>query len=143
MRKSVLAISAVVLFLAGSLLLSCGGSSAPQHSLSSITLSPANADAKDYPKGEVQFTATGNYSTAPVTETAVPATWGTCDQFAPTTAVSVTDRGLAQCASSAVGTFTVFAYDPPPNTTGAYSCPAQTACGGGCVIQGSAQLTCP
>ena len=124
--------------VAGWLALSCGASSIsglirqPQ----SITLSPATADALDYPEGHVQFTATGHYSTAPHTVTPQAATWGACYQNAPTTAVSVTTGGLAQCANGAAGTYTIFAFDMT-------NCNAITACGGGCTVVGTAQLTCP
>jgi hypothetical protein len=117
----------------------------PTHRLQSITLAPASADARSYPKGEVQFVATGHYDIAPVTVTPLPASWGTCtQQFAPTTAVSITQNGLAQCTSGAVGTYTVWVNDPITELPGqVYNCAAQNACGGGCVIQANAQLTCP
>jgi hypothetical protein len=124
--------------VAGWLALSCGASSIsglirqPQ----SVTLSPATADALDYLDGQVQFTATGHYSTVPYTVTPQPATWGACDQNDPTTAVSVTMGGLAQCANGASGTYTIFAFDMT-------NCNAITACGGGCTVVGTAQLTCP
>jgi hypothetical protein len=117
----------------------------PAHRLQSITLAPASADASSYPKGEVQFVATGHYDIAPVTVTPLLASWGTCtQQFAATTAVSITQNGLAQCTSGAVGTYTVWVNDPITELPGqVYNCPAQNACGGGCVIQANAQLTCP
>jgi len=126
-------------------LLSCGTKSPGQDPLQSITLSPASADAQDYPNGQVQFTATGYYADPSRTVTPLSALWGTCQQEgstneAPTNAISVTQRGVAQCARGAVGTYTVWADDPPnPNI----SCLAITACGGGCFVAGTAQLTCP
>jgi len=87
----------------------------------------------------VQVTATGYYSTAPSSVTPLSALWGTCYQNEATSAISVTG-GLAQCASGAIGTFTVWANDPPfPNI----ECLAVTPCGGGCPVVGTAQLTCP
>jgi hypothetical protein len=57
----------------------------------------------------------------------------------PTTEVSVTQGGMAQCASGATGTYTVFAF-----VTIRSSCdPAQDLCGDGCTVVGKAQLTCP
>ena len=139
-RRIILALFALV--VSAALVLCCGASS--KHQLQSITLNPTSADAQDYPNGQVQFVATGHYNIAPFTVTPLSATWGTCYQFAPTSAISVTSTGLAQCASGAVGTYTVWANDPLPNlATGVYSCPAAGACGGGCTIQTSAQLTCP
>ena len=129
------------LAVAASFILSCGAGSVRQ--VQSITLSPATADAQDYRNGQVQFTATGHYNAAPYTVTPQSATWGVCYQSAPTSEVSVTTSGLAQCASGAVGTYTVWANDPAPLPSGIYNCPAMTACGGGCTIQANAQLTCP
>jgi hypothetical protein len=130
------------LVLAASFTLSCGASSTDPSSrqLLSITLSPATADAQDYPNGQVQFTATGYYSTAPSPVTPLSAFWGTCYQEGPTTAISVTKDGLAQCESGAVGTFTVWANGPRFSNV---ECLAMTACGGGCFVAGTAQLTCP
>jgi hypothetical protein len=122
--------------------LSCG-SSTPQHQIQSITLAPASADAENYANRQVQFVATGHYSTAPMTVSPLSANWGACSQFAATTAVSVTSYGLAQCASGAAGTYTVWANQPADLGPGVYNCAAETACGGGCTVQGSAQLTCP
>ncbi len=149
MEKLPLSLFSLALFRAASLVLSCGTSSptslcgaipqsggANSSALQSITISPAMADAQNCPDHEVQFTATGHYSAAPFTVTPQSATWGACFQNAPTTQVSVTNAGLAQCLSGADGTYTVFA-DNPTN------CEAVGNCGEGCFITSSAQLTCP
>jgi hypothetical protein len=130
------------LAVVASLTLSCGANSDPgsERHLLSVTLSPTTADAQQSPDGKVQFIATGYYNTAPYTVTPLSAGWGTCYQDAPTSAISVTRTGLAQCASGAVGTYTVWANDPPV-PLGA-NCLAMTACGGGCFVAGTAQLTC-
>jgi hypothetical protein len=143
MKKSRVILSFFALALAASLTLSCGGSSDPssEHQLLSITLSPATANVQDYPNGQVQFTATGYYKTAPYTVTPLSAGWGTCFQNAPTTAISVTGTGLARCAAGAAGTYTVWANDPPFSQ--GINCNAITACGGGCFVAGTAQLSCP
>jgi hypothetical protein len=143
MEKLGLILSLIALSVAASLTLSCGARSQGQDPLQSITLSPAAADAQDYPNGQVQFIATGYYINPSRTVTPLSAAWGTCYQFAPTSAITVTSTGLAQCASGAVGTYSVWANDPMPLAPGVYSCPASTACGGGCTIQATAQLTCP
>jgi hypothetical protein len=143
MEKLGLVLSLIALSVAALLTLSCGARSQGQDPLQSITLSPAAADAQDYPNGQVQFIATGYYMNPSRTVTPLSATWGTCYQFAPTSAISVTSTGLAQCASGAVGTYSVWANDPTPLAPGVYSCPASTACGGGCTIQATSQLTCP
>ena len=130
-----------VVVVVGGVVLSCGASS--QHQLQSITLSPQSADAKDYPNGQVQFVATGHYTTTPATVTPITANWGTCSPpVEPTSAITVTSTGLAQCANRAVGTYTVWANDPS-SSSGTYNCPANTACGGGCTVESTAQLTCP
>ncbi|MGA2235277.1 MAG: hypothetical protein ABSG23_07370 [Terriglobales bacterium] len=140
MEKLRFMLSFLALILAASFALSCGASSHGQNPLQSITLSPATADAQNYPNGEVQFTATGHYINPSRSVTPLSAGWGTCYQDASTSEVSVTSGGVAKCATGAIGTYTVWANDPPfPNV----GCLAITACGGGCFIAGSAQLTCP
>ena len=131
------------LVLLAAFALSCGGNSSSDRVLQSITLSPATADARDYPGGQVQFTATGFYTTNPETVTPLIAGgWGSCYDNGSTTAISISQSGVAQCASGAVGTFTVWA-SHSPYPTGA-TCNAITACGGGCdEVSGTAQLTCP
>lgn len=118
----------------------CGaGASLSGRQLEAITLSPLSADAQGQ---TVQFTATGHWSATPVTVTPQSANWGACIGEATTAEVTVSSSGLAQCASGAKGNYTVFAFDPPLGSTGA-NCNAITACGGGCTISGTAQLTCP
>jgi hypothetical protein len=142
MRSLLVALSTFALGVAALLTLSCGSSanSDPNRVLQSITLTPATADAQDYPNGQVQFTATGFYNSVPNTVTPLSAGWGTCSDNAATTAVTVSQAGVAQCASGAVGTYTVWANDYPSTNVG---CNAVNACGGGCMVAGSAQLTCP
>jgi len=134
MEKFRFVLSSLALILAASFALSCGEfieSPARTGQLQSITLSPATADAQ-----EAQFTATGHYINPPRTISPQPARWGACQQNAPTSEVSVTTNGLAQCASGAVGAYTVFAFVGT-------NCNVATACGGGCTIVGIAQRTCP
>ena len=140
MAKLRLTLFSLALVLAASFALSCGASSQSHDPLQSITLSPATADARDYPNGQVQFVATGNYIDPSHTVTPLSATWGTCYQNASTSEVSVTAGGMAQCAPGAVGTYTIWADDPPLSNV---ACNAITACGGGCFVAGTAQLTCP
>jgi hypothetical protein len=120
------------------LLLSCGTSS---HKLQSVSINPANADALDYPNGQVPFIATGYYDSRPSPVTPLSATWGACYQDGSTTEVIVSAAGLAQCAPGATGVFTVWAFSSNPENA---VCGAINACGGGCGrITGTAQLTCP
>jgi hypothetical protein len=136
-RSLPLTILAITLALAS---LSCGGSQESNRLLQSVTLSPATATAA--PGGQVQFTATGSYSASPYTSTPPSYTqWGVCYQGSPTTEVTVSSAGVAQCGSSASGTYSVFA-QAPSNSQGPV-CNAILACGGGCdLVAGDAQLTC-
>ena len=136
MRLSRLA--AVVIVLPVSLLtLACG---APSHGTpfnlpQSVTVGPATANPNSA-TGQVQFTAVENWSTPPLSVVLSKTNWGVCINGTPTTAVTVTDTGLAACTSAANGTYTVFASVPT-------YCESITACGGGCQITGTAKLTCP
>lgn len=53
-----------LLILAAAITLACASSLQPlsQHLLESVSVSPATADAKDYPDGQVPFTATGYFN---------------------------------------------------------------------------------
>jgi hypothetical protein len=105
--------------------------------LESIILCPATVDAKSYPGGQVQFVATGQYSTPPSPVTPIkPWIWGACSDNVPTTAVSVTSSGVASCLEGASGTYTVFA------SVGT-ECNVIGPCGTGCFVTGTAHLTCP
>ena len=102
----------------------------------SMILCPAEADAENYPDGQVPFVAIGAYSTQPSPATPVKPFWGVCYQNAPTSGVTISSSGVAQCASGASGTYDVFASVPT-------YCTSITACGGGCQVSGYAKLTCP
>jgi hypothetical protein len=136
MRKRLYALSLFTLFMVSALALSCGTGSQGPGQLQTITLSPATADAGNYPGGMVPFVATGDYMHPTRKVTPQPATWGVCHQGAPTSDISVTKAGVAQCMSGASGAYTVFAYQMT-------NCTALLACGGGCTVVGTAQLTCP
>jgi hypothetical protein len=130
-----------LLVLAAAMALACGSSAG--HKLQSVTISPAIADAQNYPGGLVQFTATGTYTAPPSPVTPLAATWGACDQAGNgTSEISVSANGLAQCARGAAGTYTVWAFDLNVSVGGS-TCNVMTACGGGCGrVTGTAQLTC-
>jgi hypothetical protein len=130
--------------LAIAITLACGSPAAPGNTtglLESVSINPATADAQNYPMGLVQFTATGYYTTPPLKVTPLKATWGACYQGNPSSEVSVSSNGVAQCGGGASGTYTVWAWAP----SGAEVCPAFIGpCGtGGCQVTGTAQLTCP
>jgi len=142
MQKLPLTLFSLALVLAASFALSCSSTSLPTPTtgLQSITITPPTATAPTI-GGEVQFTATGHYNGPPHTVTPQPAIWGACYGNAPTTDVTVNNTGLAQCANVVGGgpkstTYSVFAYDMT-------ECNLINACGGGCTIVGTAQLTCP
>ena len=135
------------LFILSLIALACGSHTALSGSLGtgvlqSVSISPATADAQNY-GGQVQFVATGYYTTQPYQVTPLKATWGTCYQENPTSEISVSQSGLGQCAAGAVGTYTVWAF-APNNESACSASSILTACGtGGCQVTGTAQLTCP
>jgi hypothetical protein len=116
--------------------IACG---TPSHNmtdgLQSVTVTPAKANPNGA-TGKVQFTATANYIDPAQSVVLNTANWGVCVNGTPSSAVTVTNTGLAACTSTASGVFTVFASLPT-------NCNAITACGGGCQVTGTAQLTCP
>jgi len=143
MRSYGLPFSCFLLVLVAVIALACGSPPAPR-SIQSLSISPATANADQYPNGRVQFTAIGYYTKPPSPVKPQSATWGACYQSQQTTGVSVSKNGVAQCAAGSVGTYTVWAFvvqQPPPG----YACPnVEDACGGGgCQVTGTAQLTCP
>jgi hypothetical protein len=103
----------------------------------SVTLCPAVADAQDYPDGQIQFIAIGTYSTPPSPALQPDAFWGACYQGIPTSAVTVSQSGVAQCASGASGTYTVWAAGGPA------LCDLALPCGSCGQPEGYAKLTCP
>jgi hypothetical protein len=140
MERLRLTLSFLTLVLTASLAaVSCGTNS--QSQLQSMTVSPATADAQAYANGIVTFTATGVYVNPPHTVTPLPANWAACKDTIPTSDVSITTGGAAHCASSAVGTYKVAAWDSQSGLPS--TCNAVTACGAGCGVLGTAQLTCP
>jgi hypothetical protein len=140
MERLRMMLSVLALVLAASFALSCGASQ--QSQIKSITVSPANADAQSFPDGEVPFAATGHYIDPTHIVTPQPANWVACQKGLPTTDASVTPAGVAQCAAGAVGAYSINAWAISTGP-GTYSCSVITACGGGCTIEGSAQLICP
>jgi len=130
--------------LASAITLGCGSS---PRMLQSVSLSPR----PQMPGSAVQFTATGYFNDQPRTAKLVSANWGACypnqiNPYPPTTAVSVSADGLAQCAAGAVGTYTVWAVAVRAGSCGGNNgeIPANPCGGAGkCQVTGTAQLTCP
>jgi hypothetical protein len=135
-----------LLVLAVAITLACGSPTGPSNTtgiLKSISINPPTADAEKYPDGQVQFIATGYYTTPPFQVTPLKAQgWGVCQQNNPTTAVSISSTGLAQCTAGASGEYSVFASAFPYQGEGEANCLLLFPCGGGCVVSGYAQLTC-
>jgi len=100
----ILCISALVLAIS-----SCGGGSMnANRMLLSMSISPAAADAQQFPNGQVMFTATGTFSQPPspamVTFVApFSGSWSVSDLRIAT----IDSNGMAQCVSGQSGTVTV------------------------------------
>jgi len=115
------------------------GTANPSRVLQSITVTPAIADAQNFPNGQVQFTATGIFSQppspAPVTFVApYPGSWLISD---PNVA-GVSQSGVAQCRTGASGLVTITAI------ASANSCPPSSNMGCMSVaVSGLAKLSCP
>ena len=128
--------------------LSACGSGGPRQ-LQSVTLSPSSADAKNFPNGQVQFTATGRFSTppSPVHLTNRDVLWcvgGPANATNPTAGLcsgniaplaTINQNGLAQCSAVFQGTVNILAGTALP--------PMNPDVGPQLKIFGAAQLTCP
>jgi hypothetical protein len=100
----------------------------------SISLCPATVTAQG--SEQVQFVATGYFESEPKRITPLKTElWGVCQQNVPTTVVSISNTGVAQCQSGASGAYTVFTSDMT-------ECNVIGPCGSGCQVTGTAQLTC-
>jgi hypothetical protein len=112
MSKPGLILSYAKLFLVAFFLLACGGSS---RQLQSLSISPATADAQNFPNGQVQFTAMGTFNGSSQAS-AISALWWTTAPwtYPPTPAIiSLSGTGLAQCFPLApAGTYTIYAVAP-------------------------------
>jgi hypothetical protein len=131
---------ALILLISSAILLVACGSAAPR-SLQTVSITPASADARNFPNGEVQFAATGYYNKTPMQTSPLSTAWGACYQDQPTTDVTITPTGVAQCSPHASGTYLVWALARDAANA---SCNPANACGGGCGrVTGTALLTCP
>lgn len=119
---------------------SCGGNmSMMGRQLQSITVTPASADAKNFPSGMVQFTAMGNFTMSPMS--AAPAVmWSIGNPFSSQPApagVTISATGLAQC-SGFTGSTIVMATAPMDPLIPLAQMSTMTA-----NVSGSATLICP
>ena len=118
-----------------SLALGCGS-----NRLTSVTVSPAAADARNFSNGQVQFTASATYSGSSHPVPANNLSWcigsssGTCNGNIAS-AATVNGSGVAQCVSSSSATVTVIAGSGGPVT--------MPDTGHQFAVFGTAQLTCP
>jgi len=131
-----------LLAFSGALLAGCGGNPPPRY-LQSLTVSAATLPAAQGSNYSIQYTATAHWSAAPFTTADYPANWVACnaDDSAPTSDVTVTQKGLATCGSSASGIYTINAWTVSNGAPGT-ECNHIDACGGGCMVRGSASLNC-
>jgi hypothetical protein len=131
----------LALFLVSIIMLGCG-SNIPNGQLQSVTISPAAADAQDFPNGQVQFTATATYSDGtrlkPATALWTPGLPWSLNPQVPWPAIMLDSTGLASCGSAGPGTFVIYATAPLdphfPLSKMTMTTPQMT---------GTAQLTCP
>ena len=112
-----------------------------------LTVSPASADAQDYPDGRVPFTATGTFNSPPTPVSPLQASWGVAAEqdgnYGPTTAVSIDANGVAQCSAGASGVYAIGAWvqknpgSPTCELVGVFGEPICNS------VFGTAQITCP
>src|SRR5437763_37056 len=115
----------------------CGSSSSSNRVLTSMALTPANANAQNFAGGQVQFVATGTFSKAP-SPASVPVPFvapysGSWSSLNPNIA-TVDQNGLAQCVAGASGTATIKAGASSNSATGS----AMST-----LVSATATLTCP
>ena len=115
--------------------LGCGGmSNSSPRILQSINVTPATADAQNFPNGQVQFGATGNFSAPPTPVT--PLTVSIWTSSAPAVATVDPNSGVAQCVPGAAGNATIAAKAPSGG-------PDMPTPGTAALVVGTAQLNCP
>lgn len=150
MAKSpaLLAHTSLLLILFGLGIAGCGGNgmmnSSNTRQLQSLTVTPASADARNFPSGQVQFTAMGTFNMAPMTVMSPPVRWSIGNPFAAqpmsagmSPAASVDANGLAQCNGFA-GIATIQATAPADPSMPLSQMGMMTR-----TVAGMAQLTCP
>ena len=113
------------------LLINCGDGT---RSLISIAVTPAAADATNFPFGLAQFTATGSFSRAPMKVTPLAATWTSSNGAI----ASVDNSGSAQCSPGVPAPM-----PPPPTGTVTITASAPVTPGSSDMVRGTAMFTCP
>ncbi|MGC1371076.1 MAG: hypothetical protein WA824_02955 [Candidatus Sulfotelmatobacter sp.] len=132
-----------VSLLAAAISLACGSPSSSASNLKSISISPATANAQNYPNGKVQFTAVG-YESGSSSPLSISPTWSVCNEANAQSEITVNATGVAQCDAGASGTYIVNASvlsHSNPTCNVVLACgEAGTDCFG---THGVAKLTCP
>ena len=139
MRKLVPFLSCLALPLVSIIMLACGSSS--QHGqLQSITISPATADAQNFPNGQVQFEATGTYTDGTKVSPLAVLWWPnqpwTLALQTPVV-ISLDSKGVAACRLNS-GTFGIWATAPVDPHIPLSQVTMRTP-----QVVATAQLTCP
>ena len=135
-KREVILISVLTL---GAMLVSfataCGSSPAPIRILNSIAVTPTAADAQNFPSGQVQFVATGSFTTppSPALVPFVAPYSGSWLSSGPNIA-TINPSGLAQCLPGTAGTVTITAIASSNSAPGGAMSTA---------VSGTAALTCP
>jgi hypothetical protein len=119
----------------------CGGNMmSSSRQMLSLAVTPASADAQNFPGGKVQFMATGTFSAAPMTVASPAVLWSIGNPFGPPPgmpAASVDSNGVAQC-NGFTGTAIVEATAPTEPLIPLLQMNSTTV-----TVSGSAQLICP
>ncbi len=105
------------------LLLAAGCGTSSPRGLLSVSASPASADAKDFPNGQVRFIPTGTYNKAPTTVTPQPVSAWLVN---PNGIATINQNGLATCVTGQAGTVTIevgLAGDGPLRNVAQLICP--------------------
>ena len=108
MRKLSVSLAALLLVGTATSVVACGNT----RRLKSITINPASADARDFPNGQIQFTASGTYTDgSKVNPLGVVWSGGQPWTLMPWI-IQLDSNGLASCGNAQPGTYTVFATAP-------------------------------
>lgn len=134
MRKLYVSLAAFLLVVTATSVVACGNT----RKLKSITIDPASADARNFPTGQIQFTASGTYTDgSKINPLSVVWSGGQPWTLMPWI-IQLDSNGLASCGNAQAGTYSVFATAPLdtsfPVSQMNMSTPQLTA---------TAQLTCP
>ena len=138
MSESRLVLSIFLLAAWASASLGCGSSMNTNRVLQSMSITPANAIAHNFPNGQVQFTAIGTFNQAPspaqVTfQPPYTGTWSLMGTGASSVA-TISQTGLARCVPGAAGIVTVNAIASANSAMG----PEMSV-----AVTGTTTLSCP